>query len=207
MAEFVKYGEGKQIDVMDIGPEQEDNCHGRHKKDGVVMHETVSPDVIGWDDIRSISSYLDNKDYGIHGIVDSEGHKAYAVKMGTCIFWHASSSGSKGNGMINTRKIGIELISTTPPSNLTRLQKIQWWLKRERQLQHTAKLLACTARALNFPLTYADPEDPGITTHWDVSQTYGVPGGHTDCWPSHKGGYFPILRLVRYANAWRALGY
>ena len=196
-----------KLKVWDIGEEQADNCHGRSDKDGVVLHETVSPDYPGWSDIRGVSEYLDNKDYGIHGIVDYEGNIAWAIGKGNCLFYHTASSGSKGSGNINTRKMGIELISTTPPRHLTRYQKLRWWLRRERQLQNTAKLLATLARAWDFPLEYKDPSLAGVTTHWDVTQRYGVPGGHVDCHPYHKGGYFPVLRLIQYAKAWKALGY
>lgn len=171
------------------------------------MHETVSPDIVGWDDIKSISNYLDVKDYGIHGIVDAEGNIAWAYGKGTCIFYHAASSGTKGNGLVNTRKIGIELISLTPPLGLTLLQKWTWWIQREKQLQAAAKLLATLSRVHDFPLAYTDPSEPGVTTHWDVTMRYGVSGGHVDCFPKPKGGYFPILRLIRYAKAWKALGY
>lgn len=184
--------------VMNIGPVQADNCHGRHNKSVIVLHETVSPDYPGWSDIISVSQYLDNKDYGIHGIVDLEGHAAWASGDGTCIFYHTSSNG----GFVNTRSMGIELVSRVmlaEPDNYARWRA--WW-RRNEQIEAVAKMLAWGHATHGVPLSVSDGSRPGITTHWQVTQRYHVVGGHTDCWPRHLGGYFPLLRIIERAKAY-----
>jgi N-acetyl-anhydromuramyl-L-alanine amidase AmpD len=198
---------GKLADVLNIGPEQADNVHGTHDKSLIVLHETVSPDISGWADVKSISSYLDNKDYGIHGIVDSEGHVAWAYGLGKAIFYHAASSGSRGNGLVNTRGIGIELVSKVMLQSSNMLERWRIWWARTKQLHATAKLVAWVSRVHDIPLVDSDSSVRGVTTHWEVTQRWGVSGGHTDCWPKHRGGYFPKLRIIRLAKYYRALGY
>jgi hypothetical protein len=198
---------GKLTNVMNIGPEQADNCHGRHDKDMIVLHETVSSDAAGWGDIKSISSYLDNKDYGIHGIVDKEGHVAWAYQDGTCIFYHAASKGSRGNGLVNTRSIGIELISKVMLMSNNNATRYAIWWARQQELAATAKLCATVARMHDIPLVSSDSSVPGITTHWEVTARWGVYGGHVDCWPKAKGGYFPKGRVIQLAKYYRTLGY
>lgn len=198
---------GKIPDVLNIGAEQADNVHGRYDKSLVVLHETVSPDYVGWQDVHSISSYLDNKGYGIHGVIDLEGHIAWAYGLGNAIFWHTSSSGSKGSGMVNSRGIGIELISRVMLQARDNLARWTIWWARNKQIDATAKLLAWISHTHDIPLVVSDGSRPGITTHWQVTMRYGVSGGHVDCWPRHLGGYFPLLRTVARAQYFRKLGY
>lgn len=200
---------GKIPNVMDIGPAQADNVHGRADKTLIVLHETVSPDYAGWRDVIQTSEYLDNKDYGIHGVVDREGHIAWAYRQGTAIFYHTTSSGSKGNGMVNTRAIGIELVSRVmldAPDNLSRWRA--WW-GRNLQIEAVAKLIVTVARFHDIPLVMSDssPGRDGITTHWQVTQRWGVYGGHTDCWPKQLGGYFPLKRIIDRARYYQSQGY
>jgi len=194
---------GKIENVYDLGPMMESAVHGRHDKSLIVLHETVSSDINGWADVLGVAHYLDDKDYGMHGVIDKEGHIAWAYGLGNAIFYHASS----GVGLVNTRGIGIELISRVmleTPDNLSRW-KI-WWA-REGQLRAAGKLVAWISRIHDIPLTDSDSSVPGVTTHWEVTKRWKVYGGHTDCWPKHKGGYFPKLRTIQYAKAYRALGY
>jgi len=193
---------------LNIGPAQLDNCHGMSsKKDILVLHETVSPDYKGLDDINGVSNYLDNKDYGIHSIIDLEGYFAWTLDLQDCIFYHTASSGTKGSGNVNTRGIGLELISNVmlqSPSNVVR-RKI--WAARKKQLRKAAQLAATLNTMINLPLVYSDGTKPGITTHWEVTHTFGVSGGHVDCWPIHQGGYFPALEVVYMARAYKKVGY
>src|SRR5580765_1791748 len=90
------------IDV-NIGPEQRDAMHGRHNKDQIILHETVSYNQAGLVDIRGTSNFLgrtrhDGVLYGIHGITDAEGHKGWANGYGDANFYHCASSGLKGSG-------------------------------------------------------------------------------------------------------------
>ena len=79
------------------------HAHGRHPKDLIVLHETVSHDVPGLSDIMGVEQYLAAKDYGIHGCVDKEGNIAWAYGLGNAIFWQC--------GGVNERSVGIEQVS------------------------------------------------------------------------------------------------
>ena len=194
---------GKIENVYNIGPMMQSAVHGHADKSLVVLHETVSSDIEGWADVKNIAHYLDDKDYGMHGIIDKEGHIAWAYGLGDAIFYHAAS----GAGKVNTRGIGIELVSKvmlTDPDNTDRWRI--WW-ERNAQIDATAKLLAWISRVHDIPLVDSDSSRPGITTHWEVTKKYGVSGGHTDCWPRHRGGYFPKLRIIERAKYLQGKGY
>lgn len=176
-----------------------DDVHGRHRKDMIVLHETVSPDVKGWDDIDGVVAYLDSKGYGIHGLTDAEGHIAWALGLGNAIFYQA--------GGVNERSIGIEQVSKVMLQSPSNAVRAQIWAAREPQLRATAKLVAVAADAQGVPLVYSNGTTPGVTTHWDVSQHYPSSDGHSDCWPRHKGGYYPVLEVLRLAKVYAKRGY
>lgn len=205
MAKYIKLG--KISGVLNIGPAQADNVHGRYNKDIAVLHETVSPNYPGWGDIISVSDYLDNKDYGIHSVIDDEGHIAWAYGHGEAIFYHTDSSGTKGNGKINSRGIGIELVSRVMMNYSDNTSRWRVWWTMDKEINACAKLLAWASRAHNFPLVDSPGNKPGVTTHWEVTQMYGVTGGHWDCYPRHRGGYFPKLRIIERAKFYKKLGY
>ncbi len=189
---------------LDIGAAQLDNCHGRSAlKDMVVLHETISPDYPGLADIRGVSEYLDQKDYGIHAIADADGNLAWAKGLRRCTFYHTASSGSYGSGNVNTRSIGIELVSRIPSDFNTNASRFAAWWKRRKQLDKAALLIAWLSKQEPIPLDWSDGSEPGVTTHWQVTKRYGVPGGHTDCWPRHLGGYFPAMYVIHRARAMR----
>ncbi len=199
---MTKYG---KLSVLDIGPEQRDNVHGTAKKGLIVLHETVSPDYPGWADVKQTSQYLDNKDYGIHGVVDLEGNKAFAIGLGRAIFYHTQS----GSCLVNTRGIGIELVSRVMLVDPDNTDRWNIWIKRTKQIDETAKLVATIARFHGIPLQIASglPLSSGVTTHWQVTKNCGIQGGHVDCWPRHLGGYFPLRRVVAKAQMYQKLGY
>jgi hypothetical protein len=175
------------------------HAHGAHRKDMIVLHETVSGDVPGWRDINDVEAYLAAKDYGIHGMTDAEGHIAWTFGLGQAVFWQC--------GGVNERSIGIEQVSNImlrSPSNKVRRAI---WLARNKQLRATAKAIAAISRAQGVPIRYSDGLHPGVTSHWDVSQHFAASEGHTDCWPFHKGGYFPMLYVIRLAKGYYAAGY
>jgi hypothetical protein len=178
----------------------EKHAHGFAPKDLAVLHETVSPDIKGWKDIDSIASYLARKDYGIHGLTDSEGHIAWAHGLGRAIFWQC--------GGVNTRSVGIEQVSNVMLRSPKNAVRRAIWAARQPQLRATAKLLAAwhNADPKRHPLVYSDGRRPGVTSHWDVSQWAPASQGHTDCWPVHKGGYYPILAVIRMAKVYAATG-
>jgi hypothetical protein len=177
------------------------HAHGMHDKDLAVVHETVSPDVKGWADVDGIDTYLASKDYGIHSVNDAEGHIAWALGLGRAVFWQA--------GGVNVRSVGIEQVSNImlrSPSNVVR-RKV--WAARHPQLRATAKTLAAwhNADPKRHPLVYSDGTRPGVTSHWNVSQHFSASEGHTDCWPVHLGGYYPLLEVIAMARVYAKLGY
>jgi len=188
---------------LNIGPEQADNCHGKAHKSLIVWHETVSAQAEGLKDLRAISSFLDNLQYGIHGIVDNEGNIAWAKGLGRCIFWHTSS----GRGMVNTRGIGIENISRVMMDFSSRAARIKAWLHMDKEINALAKLTAAISNTHGIPLNDSNGAVPGVTTHWEVTHTYGIVGGHVDCHPTHLGGYFPKRLVLKIAKRYKRLGY
>lgn len=177
-----------------------DRVHGRHTKDMVVLHETVSGDSPGTADITAPARYLDQEGYGIHLIVDAEGKSGW-LGDAEAVVWHAAS----GAGNINTRSVGIEQVSRIPlePARV----RYRAWNARRKQLDTVAAWIAWLHATEGIPLRYSDSSVPGVTTHWDVSRRWLGGHGHWDCWPKHKGGYYPVLYVVQRArNLVRAAG-
>ena len=174
--------------------------HGQAPKSLAVLHETVSGDIPGWKDITSIEAYLAHVGYGIHGMTDAEGHIAWAHGLGRAIFWQA--------GGVNTQSIGIEQVSNVMLRAKGNAARRAIWAARQPQLRATAKVLAAwhNSNPKLHPLVYSNGLRPGVTSHWDVSQHFSASEGHSDCWPVHKGGYYPILAVIRMAKLYAATG-
>lgn len=164
-------------------------CHGRHAKDLVVLHETVSGDTRGLGDIRAVEEYLARVRYGIQGMTDREGLIAWARGYGNGIFYHC--------GGVNERSIGIEQVfrgaHNRPGDRVL-------WAARQKELRATAKLLAAIHNTWRIPLVYSDGDHPGVTSHYSVSQHHSASEGHWDCHPVHLGGYYPALAVIRLAR-------
>jgi hypothetical protein len=192
----------KKIVYRNIAAEMRSDVHGYGKKDLIILHETVSSDITGWDDILGNAAYLDKLAYGIHGLTDAEGHIAWALGLGDAVFYQA--------GGVNTRGIGIEQVSRVMLESPINHVRSHIWALRVKQLRATAQLIAAAARGQGWPyerLVYSDALHPGITSHWDVSRHFKASLGHTDCFPVHKGGYYPILAVINMAKAYYRLGY
>lgn len=168
------------------------HAHGFHSKDLIVLHETVSPDVVGWSDITNVESYLASKNYGIHGMTDAEGHIAWALGYGRAVFWQC--------GGVNERSIGIEQVSLASTDG-------SYWLHRDKQLRATAKLLAALHNTWKIPLVFSEGHTPGVTGHWCVAQWASASEGHRDCHPRHLGGNYPLLSVINVAKVYAKLGY
>lgn len=177
------------------------HVHGWHDKDLAVLHETVSHDEVGMGDILSIENYLARKDYGIHGMTDAEGHIAWALGLGRAVFWQC--------GGVNERSIGIEQVSRVMLQSPSNSVRSHIWAARQPQLRATAKLLAAwhNGNPKKHPLVYSDGRHPGVTSHYSVSRWSASSEGHTDCWPSHLGGYYPALEVINMAKAYAKAGY
>lgn len=176
------------------------HAHGYQLKTLAVLHETVSADVKGWADINGVEAYLGSKDYGIHGMTDFEGHCAWALGYGNAIFYQA--------GGVNGPSIGIEQVSRVMLQAPTNKLRRKLWALRQKELHATAKILACwhNADKHHHPLVYSNSKTWGVTSHWDVSQYNTASEGHTDCFPIHKGGYYPILEVIGMARSYAKTG-
>ena len=119
-----------KLQYHDISAPMKPHCHGIAPKSLIVLHETVSPDYPGWADVDQTYQYLAGKDYGIHGVTDLEGHIAWALGLGKCVFWQAKGA--------NTQSIGIEQVSPVPNAIASRRKAL--WAARDPQLRATAKL-------------------------------------------------------------------
>ena len=195
----IKLGGHVKVD-LNIWPILQYDKHGEADKDIIVLHETVSPDYIGFVDIFSVSEYLARKNYGIHAVIDVEGYMGWTYGQRRAIFYHTASSGFLGSGNINTRSIGIEQVSRVMLDKPDNLSRWKLWMERDKELDKVAQLCAFLSKTEGIPLKYSDGKVPGITTHWQVTKTFGVSGGHTDCWPRHLDGYYPVLRVIRQAE-------
>lgn len=188
---------------LNISKEQKPHAHGYAPKDMIVLHETVSSNYPGLKDIKGVSEYLGSEDYGIHGITDADGNIAWAKDLGAAIFYHTAS----GSGNINTRAIGIEQISRVMLDYKTKAAQVKAWLHMDKELNATAKLIACAARAHKIPIVDSSGAKPGITTHYEVTKNYHVYGGHVDCWPVKLGGYYPKGLVIALAKRYYKLGW
>jgi hypothetical protein len=180
------------LKILNLTPTMRPCVHGRHPKDLVVLHETVSPNVAGSSDIEGVARYLAQKGYGIHGITDNDGNIAWALGLGDAVFWQA--------GGVNERSIGIEQVSNVMQGASSNEARKQVWLTMTKELAATSRLLAEISTVWKIPLVYSDGDHPGVTTHWSVSQHHPESEGHTDCWPVHLGGYFPALQVIQMAK-------
>jgi hypothetical protein len=194
-----------KISVIDTSQLMRSVVQGHHSKDMLVLHETESKDAPGIGDIMGVENYLQGKGYGIHGMNDGEGHKAWARGLGDAIFWQA--------GGVNERSCGIEQISFLPNliSNkvLTSEQAWKHWLARTAQLNATAQLIAAwhNVAPKTRPLKRSNGNEPGVCSHWDVSQHFPASAGHWDCKPHDKGGHYPINLVIHLAQGFAASGY
>lgn len=200
---------GNKISYRNIASEMRPLSHGTHTKTMFVCHETVSYNVVGWGDVNGVISTLKKEGYGIHGIVDKDGHKCWAYGLGNDVFWHA--------GGVNEIADGVELVSEIPiliqSKRLTHKAAHAEWLKRTKQLEGLAQLLAGwhNSDRHNHPLVRSNGSvgSHGVCSHWDVSRHYAASEGHWDAWPfdAHPSGYFPLQHVIDMAKDYAAKGY
>lgn len=180
---------------LDLRPYFKGEERGHSLKELIVCHETVSYNRPGIVDEQSVAAYMDASGLEIHGIIDSEANSAWCYDA-EAIYDHAAS----GDGNVNTRSIGFELVSEIPMLR-PGLRFPTWW-KRRRQLNKLAHWIAYLHAAEGIPIRYSDGRRPGVTTHWQVSRTFLGGHGHWDCWPRSYGlgGYFPVAYVIRKAQ-------
>lgn len=181
---------------LDLRPYYRGEERGHVRKSLIVCHETVSYNRAGLGDEKAVAAYMDSTGLEIHGIIDLEGYSAWCYDH-RAIYDHAAS----GQGAVNTRSIGFELVSEIPFLRTPLLRREAWRARRRRrQLDKLAAWCAWLHHVEGIPLRYSDSDEPGITSHWDVSRRWLGGHGHWDCWPIHKGGHFPMLYVVRKAQ-------
>lgn len=190
-----------KVDV-DLRPYFLTEAGGHVPKSLIVLHETVSHDRPGVSDITAPAAFLDSTGLEIHGIIDIEAHSGWCYDR-RAIYDHAAS----GSGRVNTRSIGFEQVSDIPllSSNAARIDA---WRSaaRRKQLNKVAEWCAWLSTVEDIPLVYSDGREPGITSHWSVSETFLGGDGHWDCKPIHKGGHYPILYVIAKARRIREGG-
>lgn len=195
---------------LDIWPDQDQSAHGEHDKIGIVLHETVSPQIMNSiSDVKGVSEYVGRVGYGIHGITDNDGNIAWCKGHGKAVLYHTSSSGTIHKGSANSNFIGIEQISDVMVKYKTQAARTKAWLGMDKELNATAKLIACIVRAhkMTFDDNPGNTMKHGITTHYEVTYFNGVGGGHVDCHPTHLGGYYPKRLVIRLAKRYYKLGW
>lgn len=190
---------------QNIGALMHHHAHGESHKRGVVLHETVSENYPGMRDVQSVANYLGHgaDGYAIHGITDNDGHIAWTKGFGEDIYWHTSG------GQANISFLGIEQISRVMVDYKSRSARMKAWLHMQKELNATAKLIACCARAWGFPIidNHGDTTKKGVTTHYEVTKFNHVAGGHTDAWPVNAGGYYPKALVIKLARRYYKLGW
>lgn len=183
---------------LDLRPYFKGEERGHSVKHLIVCHETVSYNRPGTSDMSSVASFMDGRGLEIHGIIDAEANSAWGLDAAwaTSIFDHAAS----GDGNVNTRSVGFELVSEIPMLR-PGIRYATWW-KRRKQLNKLAQWCAWLHVSEGIPMRYSDGTRAGITTHWNVSQTFLSGHGHWDCWPKSYGlgGYFPLAYVIRKAQ-------
>lgn len=184
------------VDV-DLRPYFRGEDRGHQPKDMIVLHETVSHNKPGTGDIKGVAAFMDSTGLEIHGIIDKEANVGWAYDR-QAIYDHCAS----GNGGVNSRSIGFELVSEIPflPTRAERRAAWDPTGERKKQLDKVALWCAWLSTVEDIPLRYSNGAHPGITTHWQVSETWLGGDGHWDCWPNHLGGHFPALYVVNKAE-------
>ncbi len=185
-----------KVDV-DLRPFFFTEAGGHHSKSLIVLHETVSHDRPGISDITAPAAFLDSTGLEIHGIIDMEAHSGWCYDR-RAIYDHAAS----GSGMVNTRSIGFEQVSDIPmlPTNKERIDAWRPTGPRRQQLNKVAEWCAWLSFSEDIPLVFSDGSKPGITSHWNVSETFLGGDGPWDCKPKHLGGHYPILYVINKAK-------
>ncbi len=182
--------------AVDLRPFFRGEEPSHNEKTLIVLHETVSHNRPGTGDITSVAAFLDSTGLEIHGIIDVEGNSAWCDDP-EAVYDHAAS----GNGRVNTRSIGFELVSEIPMEKSNAKRREMWEDESRRlQLDTVAQWIAWLSTKHPIPLRFSESDRPGITTHWNVSRQYLGGDGHWDCHPIHQDGHFPALYVVRMAQ-------
>jgi len=197
----------QRLNYLHIEKTQQPHAHGWHDKHMLVLHETVTKDMPGLNDIVLVEKELASRDYGIHGMNDAEGNMAWAYNCGLAVFWHA--------GGVNLVSCGIEQVSLIPAlianGTITREQGYKYWLARTLQLTATAKMIAAWHNTVpkERPIRYCDGSGnhPGVTSHFNVSQHHPESQGHWDCQPHDQGGHYPLGHVIQLAQSMVSFGY
>lgn len=143
---------------------------GTHTPRVIVLHTTES-DGDGKKYLHGLFAFVDREQLRVHSCTTRDGAIGYML-----------DAQYKGRGAPpNTGKIHIEQGGRAA---FTRAQ----WMKRDKQLHATARLIAWYSYRWNIPITHSTTY--GVCQHSDLPQ-----GGHHDCGAGYPYGY--VLQLAR----------
>lgn len=153
------------------------NVHGLNARRVIVLHSTESHDRPGTDDVKGILTYLEDKDYGVHYVVDGDGNIGRGAYHDDLVY-HCKGA--------NSYAIGIEMIGQAKWSTKNWL----WFAdgKQRKQLRAVAHLVAHIADRESIPLMLSTTH--GVARHADFPE-----GGH---WDPGKG--FPMGYVLKRAR-------
>lgn len=155
------------------------------KPDMIVLHITVSGNLIGMRDIDAVINWFDNPDAecSAHIINDREGHDARAVRDADKA-WACAD--------YNARSLNLEQVE-----NDVGRTRAEWLTSSARQLENTAHWVAFWSHKYEIPLTHRVGR--GVCQHSDLGE---AGGGHVDC-----GKGYPIDRVIARARTIRKKKY
>lgn len=163
------------------------NKSSRHgaKVDTIVLHITVSRNLVGLTDIDAVLGWFDVPvaKASAHVINDREGHDARAVrdedKAWACSEW-------------NSRSVSIEQVE----NDVNRTRE-QWLAGSKAQLENTATWVAFWSHKYGIALTHR--KGNGVCQHSDLGY---AGGGHVDC-----GHGYPVDWVIKRARVIRKAKY
>lgn len=156
--------------------------HGIHTPARIVLHSTES-DGKGSAYGADICAFWhrENRGYGAHFVISNDGTVTDCLQR-TRIAWHVEHH--------NTGSIGIEQAGYAA-------QTAEAWMRRELELDATARLLA---RLHHYWGILLEPDtEHGVSTHAQQSRKYG--GSHTD-----PGADYPMSHVLGMARSYAARG-
>lgn len=155
------------------------NRKGENSRRGILLHSTESHDRPGTTDVRGVNSYLRDKGYGVHYVVDGEGNVLRGAYHKDLVY--------HGKGA-NVTTIGIEMVG------FARWTTKDWlWMgtTKRKQLQRVAELIAYICDQEGIAIRMA--KDNGISLHSQWPE-----GGHTDPGKGFPSGYVLKQAKVHY---------
>jgi hypothetical protein len=168
--------------------------HGSMTPVRVVLHDTECHDAAGISEIEGVVNFFMQTDQpdrlGAHCIVDADGNVGYLADPDQLLY-HV--------GGLNTGSVGIEQIGF---ASFTEAD----WLRRPKQLDKVARILAWLHHDYAIPLEVPSPQgaadaNHGVMTHAMVSRFEPASQGHTD-----PGSGYPLGHVLAIAKGYVKAG-